>query len=63
MGSNSLGWAAELMDFPRPLDLQPKDSPQERAQILSGQVSEHLFDPAWAQAPLREYLLRDWAKE
>ena len=51
------------MDFPRPLDLQPKDSPQERAQILSGQASEHLFDPAWAQAPLRECLLRDWAKE
>ena len=51
-----------MMDFPRPLDLQPKDSPQERAQILSGQVSEHLFDPAWGPALLRECLLRDWAK-
>ena len=52
-----------MMDFPRPLDLQPKDSPKERAQILSGQVSEHLFDPAWGPALLRECLLRDWAKE
>ena len=45
------------------MDPQPRDSPQEWAQILLGQGSEHLFDPAWGPALLRECLLRDWAKE
>ena len=45
------------------MDLQPKDSPRERAQILSRRVSEQLSDPALAPALLREYPPRDWAKE
>ena len=43
------------------MELQPKDSPQEWAQILSRRVSEQLFDPALAPALLREYPPRDWA--
>ena len=45
------------------MDLQLKDSPREWVQILSRRVSEHLFDPALAPVLLKEYPLRDWAKE